>query len=455
MSLKRLLDLSGKVALVTGGSRGLGLQMAEALGEMGARVAITARKAAELDVAVKHLAAQGIEALAVPVDLGRRESIPAMVDAVAARFGTVDVLVNNAGTTWGAPAEDYPAEAWDKVMRLNIDAMFFLSQEVGRRFMIPRRSGKIVNVASVSGLSGNPPGMQTIAYNASKGAAVNLTRALAAEWGKYDINVNAICPGFFPSKMTHGLLDVDRRHGDRDDAARPAGRRGGPQGRGGLPGLRRLPPRHRAVPGGGRRRLPLLTRRSPWTSRFRIACGASRVSSGSSCGRRSSRSSRASGTAASRRILPELRRVREKARETGLFAAHMPPEYGGAHLPLTEFAHLSEELGKSPLGHYCFNVPGARHREHGAHPRARDRGAEGALAPAARARRDPQLLHHDRARVRRLEPGLDGDHRPQGGRRVGDPRPQVVRLVGRRRRLRGLHGGHQPRAQKTPTSAPA
>jgi gluconate 5-dehydrogenase len=224
MSLKKLLDLSGKVALVTGGSRGLGLQMAEALGEMGARVAITARKAAELDVAVKHLSALGVEAMSVPVDLGKRESIPATVDAVAARFGTVDVLVNNAGTTWGAPAEDYPAEAWDKVMRLNIDAMFFLSQEVGRRFMIPRRSGKIVNVASVSGLGGNPPGMQTIAYNASKGAAVNLTRALAVEWGRHDINVNCICPGFFPSKMTQGLLGAI---GDMVVAATPLGRLGG------------------------------------------------------------------------------------------------------------------------------------------------------------------------------------------------------------------------------------
>jgi gluconate 5-dehydrogenase len=224
MSLKKLLDLSGKVALVTGGSRGLGLQMAEALGEMGARVAVTARKAAELDLAVKHLSALGVEAMSVPVDLGKRESIPATVDAVAARFGTVDVLVNNAGTTWGAPAEDYPAEAWDKVMRLNIDAMFFLSQEVGRRFMIPRRSGKIVNVASVSGLGGNPPGMQTIAYNASKGAAVNLTRALAVEWGRHDINVNCICPGFFPSKMTHGLLGAI---GDMVVAATPHGRLGG------------------------------------------------------------------------------------------------------------------------------------------------------------------------------------------------------------------------------------
>jgi NAD(P)-dependent dehydrogenase (short-subunit alcohol dehydrogenase family) len=208
MTVKRLLDLSGKVALVTGGSRGLGLQMAEALGEMGARVAITARKAHELEAAAKHLGALGVEVLTVPVDLGRRENIPATLEPVLARFGTVDILVNNAGTTWGAPAEDHPAEAWDKVMRLNIDAMFFLSQLVARQCMIPRRSGKIVNVASVAGLSANPPGMATIAYNTSKGAAVNLTRALAGEWGKYDINVNAICPGFFPSKMTHGLLDV-------------------------------------------------------------------------------------------------------------------------------------------------------------------------------------------------------------------------------------------------------
>ncbi len=224
MSLKKLLDLSGKVALVTGGSRGLGLQAAEALGELGARVALTARKASELDLAVKHLAELGVEAMAVPVDLGRRENIPGAVDAVAARFGTVDVLVNNAGTTWGAPAEDYPPEAWDKVMRLNVDAMFFLSQEVGRRFMIPRRSGKIVNVASVAGLNGNPPGMTTIAYNTSKGAAVNLTRALAAEWGRHDINVNAICPGFFPTKMTHGLLGVI---GDAVVASTPLGRLGG------------------------------------------------------------------------------------------------------------------------------------------------------------------------------------------------------------------------------------
>ena len=208
MGVKQLFDLTGKSALVTGGSRGLGLQMAEALGEMGARVAITARKQAELDEAAARLSRQGVEVLAVAGDLSRLETIPSMLDRVLERFGAVDVLVNNAGTTWGAPAEDYPPEGWNKVMGLNLNALFFLTQAVGKRSMIPRRSGKVVNVASVAGLSGNPPTMQTIAYNASKGAVVNLTRALAAEWGRHGINVNAICPGFFPSKMSKGLLDL-------------------------------------------------------------------------------------------------------------------------------------------------------------------------------------------------------------------------------------------------------
>ena len=224
MSVKDLFRLDGKVALVTGGSRGLGLQMAEALGEMGCRVALAARKADELDEARAHLEALGIPAFTAVCDLQKPERIAALVDAVLGEWGQVDILVNNAGANWSAPAEDYPDDAWHKVMNLNVTAPFFLSREVGRRSMIPRRHGKIVNIASAAGLRGTGPGVHTIAYNTSKAAAINFTRTLAAEWGRYDINVNAICPGFFPSKMTHGLLE---KIGDQLIARAPLHRLGG------------------------------------------------------------------------------------------------------------------------------------------------------------------------------------------------------------------------------------
>ena len=224
MSVKQLFDLTGKVAIVTGGSRGLGLQMAEALGEMGARLAITARKADELATAKAQLEKMGIAVLTVVNDLSQFDRIPDLVGAVLDHYGRIDILVNNAGATWGAPTEDYPDEAWMKVINLNVNSLFFLTREVGRRAFIPQRSGKIIVTASISGLRGNPPDMPTIAYNASKGADVNFVRALAAEWGKYNINVNAICPGFFPSKMANGLLE---KFGDRIIADTALGRVGG------------------------------------------------------------------------------------------------------------------------------------------------------------------------------------------------------------------------------------
>ncbi|MDX1799944.1 MAG: SDR family oxidoreductase [Marinobacter sp.] len=208
MSVKQLFDLSGKVALITGGSRGLGLQMAEALGEMGAKVALTARKQHELDAAESHLKGLGVEVMTLAADMSDLDGIPGVVDKVVNALGDIDILVNNAGATWGAAAEDYPAEGWMKVMNLNVNAIFFLTQAVAKRCMIPRQRGKIINIASIAGLSGNPEKMKTIAYNTSKGAVVNFTRALAAEWGHHNINVNALCPGFFPSKMSQGLLDA-------------------------------------------------------------------------------------------------------------------------------------------------------------------------------------------------------------------------------------------------------
>jgi gluconate 5-dehydrogenase len=183
--------------------------MAEALGEQGARLVLCSRRQAELDEAVAYLAARGIDAGALAADLAQPHAIEPLVDAALARLGHVDILLNNAGASWGAPAEEHPLAAWDKVMDLNVRALFLLTQAVGRRSMIPRRYGRIINISSIAGLAGNPPGtMQTLAYNTSKGAVVNFTRALAAEWGRYGITVNAIAPGFFRSKMTRGVLET-------------------------------------------------------------------------------------------------------------------------------------------------------------------------------------------------------------------------------------------------------
>jgi len=228
MSVGKLFDISGRTALVTGGSRGLGLQIAEALGEMGARVAITARKRAELDEAVTHLAALGIKAVALESDLSRATAIPPVVAGAIDALGPIDILVNNAGTTWGAATVEHPLEAWQKVLDLNLTAMFLMSQEVGRRCMVPRRSGKVINIASILGLvgGGDPGRPATIAYNASKGGVISFTRALAAEWAQYDINVNAIAPGFFPTKMTKGIMEM---LGDEVANKAPLKRVGGPE----------------------------------------------------------------------------------------------------------------------------------------------------------------------------------------------------------------------------------
>lgn len=209
MSVKQLLDLSGRAAIVTGGSRGLGLQIAEALGEMGATLALTARKMDELDHAVAHLAKQGVKAHAFACDIGRRDSIPGVFEQMKAALGRVDILVNNAGAVWGAPAEDHPLEAWDKLIALNLVGGFVLAQLAAKQCMIPAKWGRIVNVASVAGLYASDPAVvKTVSYNATKHAVVGMTKQLAAEWGEHGITVNAICPGFFPSRMTRATLDT-------------------------------------------------------------------------------------------------------------------------------------------------------------------------------------------------------------------------------------------------------
>lgn len=205
-TIQQLFDLTGKTALVTGGSRGLGLQMAHALGEAGAKIMLSSRKADDLEQATAQLQAAGIDARWIAADCAKDSEIARLADETLQRMGDVDILVNNAGAAWGSPAEDHPVDAWDKVMNLNVRGYFLLSQAIAKKSMIARRAGRIINVASIAGLGGNPEGMNTLAYNTSKGAVINFTRTLGAEWGKYNITVNAICPGFFPSKMTAGTL---------------------------------------------------------------------------------------------------------------------------------------------------------------------------------------------------------------------------------------------------------
>jgi NAD(P)-dependent dehydrogenase (short-subunit alcohol dehydrogenase family) len=206
-TVQELFDLSGKTALVTGGSRGLGLQMAHALGEAGARIMLSSRKAADLEESAADLQAAGIDARWIAADCSKEEDIRHLADQTMERMGDIDILVNNAGAAWGAPAEDHPVAAWDKVMNLNIRGYFILSQHVAKRSMIPRKRGRIINISSIAGLGGNPPEMQTLAYNTSKGAVITFTQTLGAEWGKYGINVNAICPGFFPSRLANGMIE--------------------------------------------------------------------------------------------------------------------------------------------------------------------------------------------------------------------------------------------------------
>jgi gluconate 5-dehydrogenase len=224
-ALARLFDLSGRVALVTGGSRGLGLQIAAALGEYGASLALVARKADDLAAAAETQAAANCPAAAFTADLSQPDTAGRLVEQVLERFGRIDILVNNAGATWGAPAEDYPLEGWNKVIDLNVTALFRLTQAVAREAFFKQGRGAVINVASIEGLLGHHPDRPgTVAYNAAKGAVINLTRALAAEWGPRNIRVNAIAPGYFPSKMTAATL---AEHGAEIVRQTPLGKLGG------------------------------------------------------------------------------------------------------------------------------------------------------------------------------------------------------------------------------------
>jgi gluconate 5-dehydrogenase len=211
--------------MVTGGASGMGKSEATIFAREGAKVMVADMMESDGRKVVSEIVDSGGQAQFFRLDVTKESEWEAAVAATVAAFGKLDILVNNAGATWGAPAEDTPLEAWQKLVNLNLTGTFLVTQSVGRRSMIPRRYGRIVNVASVAGLQGSlPERMRSIAYNTTKGGVVNFTRALAGEWGQYGITVNAICPGFFPSKMTHATLE---KIADRVIAEAPLRRLGG------------------------------------------------------------------------------------------------------------------------------------------------------------------------------------------------------------------------------------
>jgi NAD(P)-dependent dehydrogenase (short-subunit alcohol dehydrogenase family) len=209
VNTKKLFDLSGRVAIVTGGSIGLGRQMAEGLVEMGANVVLCARKRVRCEQTAEELRQLGAQTLALGCDVRNPDQIVSVVEATISRFERIDILVNNAGTSWGAPVEEMRLEHWNKVLETNLTATFLFSQAVGR-FMVRQGRGKIINIASVAGLRGASPELQAIGYHASKGGVIALTKDLACKWGPHNIQVNAIAPGWFPTHMSAVVIEKNK-----------------------------------------------------------------------------------------------------------------------------------------------------------------------------------------------------------------------------------------------------
>ena len=204
--VKQLFELTGRVAIITGGSIGLGRQMAEALAEMGAHLVLCARKEERCQQAAEELQRLGINAVALACDVKSQASVQEMVSAALAQFGRIDVLINNAGISWGAPAEEMRLEDWNKVIDTNLTGTFLCAQAVGK-VMIRQGRGKIINIASVAGLGGAPAELPAIGYHASKGGVISFTKDLACKWAVHNIQVNAIAPGWFPTHMSNRVLE--------------------------------------------------------------------------------------------------------------------------------------------------------------------------------------------------------------------------------------------------------
>ncbi|HEY7781402.1 MAG TPA: glucose 1-dehydrogenase [Ktedonobacterales bacterium] len=223
MAIGDLFRLDGRVALVTGGGRGIGKTIAEALGEAGARLAITGRREEWLTPTAEELRGRGIACAAIVADVTAPADGERAVDAVLDAYGQIDILVNNAGQTWGQPTEDLALERWRQVIDVNLTGMFLMSQSVGRH-MLGHGGGRIINIASVAGISaGDPEGVKTIPYNTSKAGVIAFTRTLAMEWGRRGVLVNAIAPGWFPTRMAAASIAANR---ERFEARTALGRLG-------------------------------------------------------------------------------------------------------------------------------------------------------------------------------------------------------------------------------------
>ncbi|GIN94077.1 gluconate 5-dehydrogenase [Siminovitchia terrae] len=209
MTILDTFKLSNKTAIVTGGGRGLGAHIAEAYAEAGANVVVCSRDISACEEMSHKLKTYGVQSLAIECDVTNQEHIKNVVNETLENFGSIDILVNNSGSSWAAPVEEMPYEAWAKVIDVNVTGTFLMSQAVGK-VMIEQNKGKIINIASIAGFGGTPAFMQTIGYNTSKGAVMTFTKDLAVKWGKYNINVNAIAPGFFPTKMSKVLIDYGK-----------------------------------------------------------------------------------------------------------------------------------------------------------------------------------------------------------------------------------------------------
>lgn len=209
-NVKDLFDLTGRTAIVTGGSRGIGKEMAEALAEAGAQLMLCARRREWLDEAVSEFGSRGFNAVGKVCDVSKPEEVQAVVDSTVKRFGSVDILINNAGVSWGAMPEEMPLEQWQKVIDVNLTGCFLFAQAAGRE-MLKKQSGSIINIASIAGLTSSANGPFYAGYVASKAGLIGLTRELAASWGRKGIRVNAIAPGFFHSRLADAVIDIYER----------------------------------------------------------------------------------------------------------------------------------------------------------------------------------------------------------------------------------------------------